>query len=613
MSVLISLESIFPYVKWRKGQRELAEEVYRVSKEGGTLFVNYPTGSGKTVAILTGALKAAVEKDLKIYYLVKTKNQLISPINELKKIKSRQKVVTFSYIYNKKDMCLLKSLKGLDYLDFLRYCSFLIKNKRCPYYRKAVKLQGYLSNGDVNVYKYGEEMSVCPYELAKKNIPNTLITISVYNYLFNPDIRAIIEREVNLRLERSILIVDEGHNLPDSIISMLARELRRDWIMRARKEVAKFYKGEDKESIIGELTRLLSYFKYLERKIGGRKYLELNYDEFPVYELDPDKLFKAALAIERREGNELFSPLSYIRKIAEFWKELRTRRAAKVLIFERGFKTSVVKLLYVLPPPDSTDPLRKAHAAIVMSGTLPPAEHLIFTLNLQDKNVRSIGMSSPYAVNLKILGIKGVSSRYTERYEENFIKMAKLIREVYDSLPEGIVLAVFSSYDYLRYIIPYVKIQDVIVERENTTLEEINSKVRGKNKLLIACSAWGKVAEGIEIKVNEKSLIRAIVIAGLPVPEPSSYREKFYEIMLARTRDKDKAWKHTYVIPAVMKVIQALGRSVRSENDRAVAVLLDDRFFEQYVLNIINSYGYKVEEINPRLLKNSILSFFNKA
>ncbi|HDI31911.1 MAG TPA: hypothetical protein ENF80_03740 [Thermofilum sp.] len=83
--------------------------------------------------------------------------------------------------------------------------------------------------------------------------------------------------------------------------------------------------------------------------------------------------------------------------------------------------------------------------------------------------------------------------------------------------------------------------------------------------------------------------------------------------MFARTRDRVKAWRHTYVTPAIMKVIQALGRSIRSERDKAIAVLLDERFFDKYILNVMSSYGYKIEEIEPKLLKNKILSFFNKA
>ena len=86
MSIALSLKDLFPYKRWRKGQLELAKEAYKISKKGGILLVNYPTGSGKTAAVLTGTLSAALENNLRIFYLVKTKNQLVSPLNELRKI-----------------------------------------------------------------------------------------------------------------------------------------------------------------------------------------------------------------------------------------------------------------------------------------------------------------------------------------------------------------------------------------------------------------------------------------------------------------------------------------------------------------------------------------------
>ena len=611
MSIALSLKDLFPYKRWRKGQLELAKEAYKISKKGGILLVNYPTGSGKTAAVLTGTLSAALENNLRIFYLVKTKNQLVSPLNELRKICGKTNI-TFSCIYNKKDMCLFESLKNVEYDDFLRYCSFMVRNNKCPFYKKASILEE-ASLQEVDVMSFGKEIKACPYELAKKMASRATIIVTVYNYLFHPDIRTLLEYDLGYDIKKSVIIVDEGHNLSDSITGMLTKELRKSWLVKARKEVLKLYKGEEKEIIIQELTKLLSYFKFLERKLGEKSYLEIEHENFPVYDLNPEALFKVALIIEQVEEGRLITPSSYTRKIAEFWKELHKHRASRIIVAERDFTSTIIRLTYVIPPLDTTKPLREAYAAVIMSGTLPPEDYLVSTLGLQSKNITLLTMPSLYANNIKVLGIRNISSRYVERDERNFVEMGHLIREVYRSVPTGIVMAVFPSYDYLKCVLPYVKVKDVLVERETTSIKDVTSMIGIKDKVLIACSAWGKIAEGIEVRIKEESLIKAIVIAGLPIPEPSSYRKKFYEIMFARTRDRDKAWRHTYVTPAIMKVIQALGRSIRSERDKAIAVLLDERFFDKYILNVMSSYGYKIEEIEPKLLKNKILSFFNKA
>ena len=138
--IIATLDALLPYKEWRKGQRRLAEEAYRVSKEGGVLLVNYPTGIGKTVAVLIGTIKAATEDGLKIFYTAKTKNQLFSPLRELKKIKEKWGALPVSLIYNKRDMCLYKNLKTLDYIEFIRFCSLLVKNNKCPFYLKLTTI-----------------------------------------------------------------------------------------------------------------------------------------------------------------------------------------------------------------------------------------------------------------------------------------------------------------------------------------------------------------------------------------------------------------------------------------------------------------------------------------
>lgn len=59
----------FPFATYRRGQRELAEEVYKSIRDSKNLFVQAPTGVGKTISTLFPAIKAMGEEHIsKIFY-----------------------------------------------------------------------------------------------------------------------------------------------------------------------------------------------------------------------------------------------------------------------------------------------------------------------------------------------------------------------------------------------------------------------------------------------------------------------------------------------------------------------------------------------------------------
>lgn len=608
-------EGLLPYRKWRRGQREIAEATYRAIKGRKILLVSYPTGGGKTLATLIGSLAATLEEDLRIIYLARTRNQFQAPLRELRKLRRTLRDLGYAVLFNKRDMCLIGGLSKLDYEEFVRYCTYLISRGACPYYKvaRSLNVESFPRLADVyDMVEIGRKSGACPYELSKKLASEADVIIAAYNYLLDPAIREYFLRDLSIDLGEAVLIVDEVHNLPRVVTDILTKELRRSWIRESRREIRRFYRGRDREHVLESLAKLNWLINRLGGRATGTRYTRLGPEELLSVAPSPSRLLGIAGIIEREQSSGLPPVISYTRKVGEFLREAFFSSYRRMLVIDRSEIYPVLKLVPTTLNSRTFRIFRDSKASILMSGTLPPTEYLALVLGINGRvgEIEELRLPSPFGGNVRLLALRNISSRYLERTEENFRRMAGLIDKVYSAIPSGVVLTVFPSYDFMKSVRAYLRSTPLCVERRDTKLRDIIGFARKHSKLLLLSVAWGKIVEGIEIVVDGKSLVSAIVIAGLPVPEPGVIEENSLKILSMKIGDRDLAWKHVYLSPAAIRVLQAIGRGVRSERDRVLVILLDERMLDEYVRNIIEGYGYKIEETEDRELTAHVRKFF---
>ncbi len=599
---MYGLEELMPYNKWRKGQLKIARAVYESVIKKDILLINFPTGAGKTLPVLIGTLKVALDNGYKVMYLARTRNQFQAPLRELrainKKIGGR---INFLILYNRQEYCILKELKKLSYEDFLRYCSFLRKNNRCEYYRRAVKLRSreYESFSYEDIFNIARKNSICPYEAVKNFSKNSNVIILTYNYIFDPSIREIFVRDFLINIKDSILVIDEAHNLPDVIRNILTKELRREWIYNAIREIKSFYNGEGKSEVILSLRGLYRYFKTLDRVLTGKKYIAIDRDS--MYDVLPSSrdLKRISLYIESRYRREGLFKASYIRKIYEFIDYFYFF-PQNMLYIEDFQGRVIIKSSSVFFGTNIVNPIKYSNATIMMSGTLPPKEYFITLIGLNSISgrVKELRIPSPLSAQVNIKIVRGISSRYIERSESLYRKIARYIDILFNKELRGVVLTVFPSYNFMKNVRLYTSSSPIVMEREKSKLTEIVDEVRKYEKALLYVVAGGKMVEGIEMRLGSKSMINTVIIAGLPVPEPNILLKNILENISLKMRNKEIAWKHVFYFPAVIKVIQAIGRSVRSIKDSAKVYILDERATDQYIIERLEDYGYLPEIID---------------
>jgi len=544
-------------------------------------------------------LAAAFEEGLRVVYLVRTKAQFQAPLRELELLSKRIELNAV-FLQNKRDLCLVKGVRMLPYDDFLKFCVELKTSGLCPY-GKAIRSppeRGILSYD--KILSLAAEAGSCPYEIARSALKSSHIVVAAYNYIFDPRIRPFFLEDLNERLSKVALIVDEAHNLPYSLSSILSKEVSERTVRNARRELARFYEGPDRPRIERELYALNALLRKL--RLAAKSFegeFELSSSE--VIEVAPNaaELLRASSAVE-----PLLGRASALRSLAAFLTSLLEGKSNYVLTARVSNGETTIVNLCVAPSKEASAVFSNAKSACLMSGTLPTRDYMVEMLGLDDTRVVELRFPSPWAANAAVVVLKGVSSRYIERDDATFERMAYAIDELYACLKKGVALVVAPSYSMAKTLRARIRSSPVFIEREGTRASEVVNAVKRHEKLLILCVAWGKLVEGIEFKFNDESVIKLIVLAGLPVPEPNILNRHLLSGIKAKAKDPDAAWKTVYLVPAAVKVAQAIGRGLRSERDRVAVAVLDERTLEPSVKSYLEEIGYAISTAGslPELL-----------
>ncbi len=577
----------FPY-EFRGAQRSMVEDIEKVLESGGHIVIEAPTGFGKTVAALYPAVKYALKHGKKVLYLVRTNSQEHKVVEEAGKMG-----VEIAPLQGRNKMCPLvqgdDELKKGDPEELYLFCSKLRKavekgdESACIYYANYLKKGKAIKIGESivaeEIYELAVQDRVCPYEVLKDIVESSVVVVAPYIYFFVPFIRNSLFERMKVSPRDVILIIDEAHNLPD-----FARELRSDSLTveslnRMGREcieygnpvilnntcadVAEFIKEsiyrltediDEEEAIVADYTWEEEIAKLLGIGINTTKRLAMS-------------LVELGIMIREKKAEKRKLPRSYIYHVGTFiyqWQESYTYEFLHIL--KKGDNPSLE--VYCLDPSDSTEMIRSVHASVSMSGTLE-TEIYKNLVNLPDNTVMKRYPSPFPKENLKIVYLEDVTTKY-EEIDENIPKMAGYIDEVASFGRNTLVL--FPSYSVMRRVLSYLNIDGIVDDRnikQKTLFERIESfrKVGGT----IFSVFGGRISEGMDFPGKQ---LEIVVIAGIPYPKPTSrlkMLEKYYEYKFGN------GWEYAFRNPAKIKMLQAIGRLIRTPDDRGVVIILDRR------------------------------------
>lgn len=593
------LEFPFPY---REGQRDLAVAVYKTISRKKRLFIQAPTGIGKTLSTIFPAVQAmGAGKASKVFYLTaKTITRTVAE-EAFRILRSRGLVFTAVTITAKEKLCPMEKAEcnpeacpyAKGHFDRVNEAVFDILHLEQEMDRETV-------------LRYAEKYRVCPFEFCLDISSWTDGIICDYNYVFDP----------NVRLKRYfadgapgdyLFLVDEAHNLVSRAREMYSASVYKEDFL----EVKRIIKGKSPR-LERQLDRCNKLLLSMKRECGDWQlledvtglaagimtafsYMETFMEEFPEF---PERETVLDFYFCLRDFLNVYEELDGHYRIYEENRE------------DGSF---LVRLFCVDPSRLLSRCMDQGASTILFSATLLPVRYYK-TLLSGNQDDYAVYVNSPFPEENRLLMVaEDVSSRYTRRSPSEYRKVADYIRIVTQSRP-GNYMVFFPSYQYMGEIEEILEEEpleaDLLVqgqgmgEAEKTEFLEEFEKERS-HSLAAFCVMGGVFSEGIDLK--EERLIGVIVVGtGLPMVcvEQEVLKGYFDET-------EEKGFDFSYQYPGMNKVLQAAGRVIRTPGDRGVILLLDDRFLRRDHLELFPREWEHFQVVNRGNAARCLEDFWN--
>lgn len=564
----------FPY-EYREGQKKLVGDVYRTILREKNLFLQAPTGVGKTVSTIFPAVKAVGEglADRIFYLTAKTITATVAKetFQLLRKQGYQAKIIQLTA---KEKLCLCEEMEcnpvhcpyAKGHFDRVNDAVFDLLQKSDLFTREEILAQA-------------EKYQVCPFEMGLDVAGFCDDIVCDYNYLFDPNV--YLKRFFQEKLKEDyIFLVDEAHNLVDRAREMYSAQICKEHILAAKKIFKKYSKRIERQ--LEKCNKIL-----LEWKRECETYRILD---------DTGNLYFALSRLMAEMDEFLQKPLDFPEKkeILDFYFEVRNFVGIYELVDEHYVVYSriqedgsfIIRLFCVDPSANLQNCIDRGRSAIFFSATLLPIGYYKSILSTKEDNY-AIYAQSVFSQEQQILLLgRDVSTRYTRRNQAEFEKIAEYIDRAI-RCKKGNYMVFFPSYKLMNQVYEiFRRMQEErdpclsIIQGNHMSEEEREAfldefEIEHENSFAAFCVMGGIFGEGIDLKHDR--LIGAIVV-GTGLPQISDEREilkNYYD------RHSGNGFDYAFRFPGINKVLQAAGRVIRTAEDRGMLLLLDERFLSR--------------------------------
>jgi len=595
------LEFPFPY---RDGQRELAASVYRTINRGKTLFIQAPTGTGKTISTVFPAVKAVGEGLCdKIFYLTaKTITRTVAK-EAFDLLKERGYSGSVLIITAKEKLCVCDEVdcnpihcpNAKGHYDRVNDAVFELINRTKDLTREEI-------------IKQAQDYMVCPYELCLDASLWADNIICDYNYLFDPNVylRRYFGEGIN---GEYIFLVDEAHNLVERGREMYSAVLYKESFLEMKHIFQKY-------SI--KITKTLEICnKYLlaQKKecFGYRVLNEVSDLLFSLMNLmaQMDEFFQKDVEMdEKKEVREFYLTVRHFINMYD-----RLDENYVIYTEQESSNRFKIKLYCVNPSANLQECLNRGISTVFFSATLLPIQYYKSLLSTNGDNY-AVYATSVFSEEQQLLLIgNDVSSKYTRRTQQEFMRIAKYIHST-ALARKGNYIAFFPSYQLMRQVYDIFETlnedqeMDCLLQESGMNEQErevfLEEFVKQRQNTMVGfCVLGGVFSEGIDLK--EEQLIGALIV-GTGLPQISNEREILKQYYDAR---EESGFDYAFRYPGMNKVLQAAGRVIRTSGDKGVIVLLDERFLQPSYRNIFPREWQNYSVCNEKTAGGVMEQFWN--
>lgn len=600
----------FPFA-YRSGQKDLVTYVYQTIYHKRKLFIEAPTGVGKTISTVFPSIKAMGSgMGEKLFYLTaKTITRTVAD-NTIEILRSTGLKFKSVILTAKDKICFMEESECNPV-----YCPYANGH----YDRINEAIYDLLMNEDnfsrEKIEEYARKHMVCPFEMSLDMSLFSDGVICDYNYLFDPHV--YLKRFFSEGIKGDyIFLIDEAHNLVDRGREMYSAVLKKEDFL-ALKKLVKDYDGK--------------MYRQLER--CNKELLELKRAcENYAYE-DETSIAPFARALIRLSGIvetylEEHDESTIKKDILKFYFEIShflfiyDRLDHNYVIYSRmesdgGF---CLKLYCVNPSVNLRECMMRGRSSILFSATLLPIQYYKRLLGADEGDYEVYAKSVFHPEKKALFIADDVTSKYTRRTEEEYYNIASYIHKTVRNRV-GNYMVFFPSHAFLQNIYQIFQehfmgedmeciLQEEYMNEESREdfLERFsNPETAGSEKSLIGfCVLGGIFSEGIDLKND--SLIGAVIV-GTGLPQVCIERE-----ILKRHFDEqgDSGFDFAYKYPGMNKVLQAAGRVIRTTEDTGIIVLLDERFLTPSYLRLFPREWDNYQQVSMKGIERRIEAFWDE-
>ena len=590
----------FPY-EYREGQKELVTSVYRTILRKKKLFIQAPTGVGKTMSTVFPAVKAVGEGLAdKIFYLTaKTITRTVAQqaFEHLKENGLQMKSIVLTA---KEKICFCEQTEcNPDYCPYAKGHFDRVNNAVYDILISCDEMSR------ENIELYAQKHQVCPFEMSLDVSLWVDAVIGDYNYVFDPN--AHLKRFFSEgKKGKYLFLIDEAHNLVERGREMYSAVLYKEQFLSVKKKMKEYPK----------LTRQLDACNkiLLEMKRECETYqIHNSISSLYVKLVNVLNNMEKIMEEKRQTDDEVLEFYFAVRFFLNVYEELDDSYTIYTEMEQDGrFK---IKLFCINPATNLDKYLAYGNSTIFFSATLLPITYYKKLLSME-KDDYAVYAESPFDEKNRLVTVGyDVSTKYTKRNENMYQKYAQYIKQII-SAKRGNYLVFFPSYRFMEDVesafskrltedtICVMQEQNMNEEKREEFLQQF--EVEREENLVGFCVLGGVFSEGIDLK--EERLIGAIII-GTGLPQVCNEREilkQYFE------KQGENAFDYAYLYPGMNKVLQAAGRVIRTEQDTGIVALLDERFQEwRYTENFPREWK-KIEYCNVDNIEDKMRQFWKE-
>jgi DNA excision repair protein ERCC-2 len=593
----------FPFAIYRSGQRQMAVDAYRTIRHNGQLLVQAATGIGKTIAVLYPAVKSLAEEiSQKIFYLTaRTTGRLVAEkaLDELRVNGLRLKSVTLTA---KDKICFCPdSACHPDECDYARGHYDRINDAV-----KSIFVKDAFTREEI--VDTARAFQVCPFEFSLELSVWADCIIGDYNYVFDP--RVYLRRFFQEENGDYIFLIDEAHNLVDRSREMFSAEIFKQPMLNMRRQIK-----NELPHIFKSLGRINAWLVKARKKCeeSGNPLAEKSLPD----ELIP--LLRGFLFITERwlsqnvktpfrEGLlELYFAVSGFIRVADQYDECYTT------CYEKIGQDLKLKLFCVDPSVHLEKVMSRCQTAIFFSATMTPMDYFKQILGC-DQSAHHLILHSPFPGENLGLFISDQISTYYRHRDRTVSQVSQAISALVEQ-KKGNYLLYFPSYAYMLKVYHAFTADnpqtDTILQTSGMAEPERETFLKRFSQdnlqTLVGFAVMGGIfGEGIDL-VGDRLL--GVVVVGVGLPAISLERELIKEYF---NNALGAGFEYAYTYPGINRVLQAAGRVIRTEKDRGVVLLIDQRYARFQYKSLLREEWDPVWARDTRQLANALQKFWNQ-